>query len=432
MPGLWRRAPVPVRNVFRRPRHALEMTVSEPATVTVGGKPLDPSAVNRFSGSVSIGNGTTPFTITAKDASGNTTSEAFEVDSAGSAKTFTFDANGNMTSDGLRTFHWDARNQLTSVVAADASVTLEYDGMGRRVRQTKLSGGQLDVDDRLLWCDAAPCEERSVSGDGSVTRRFAKGLITKLGSHRLLVSDHLGSVRASTTALGQAVTRVEYNPFGRVENETGSEPRPMGFTGQSVESVSGLGLAVFRAYSPETGTWLSEDPLFRNDSRGGADRVALYRYVENRPVRFTDPLGWVTWDCDYSITAISEGVGGGVFMARCVSRCTGGKQVTATVTSTVLALSAGSPVTAIRSKATLEDGMTAPDAQSLVGVVLIAGFGYAFPLLGGKSWTAMKIGKAEVPNQNRAGEQSGLDLSIGGYGGYSALLRSDQKPCCTK
>jgi YD repeat-containing protein len=59
----------------------LEGTVSEPATVTVGGKPLDVSGTNRFTGSIPIVSGTTPFTVTATDASGNTAWRAFQVDS---------------------------------------------------------------------------------------------------------------------------------------------------------------------------------------------------------------------------------------------------------------------------------------------------------------------------------------------------------------
>src|SRR5262249_24057802 len=58
----------------------LEGTVSEPATVTVGGKALSVSGANRFTGSIPITTGTTPFTITAVDASGNSASQAFEVD----------------------------------------------------------------------------------------------------------------------------------------------------------------------------------------------------------------------------------------------------------------------------------------------------------------------------------------------------------------
>lgn len=92
----------------------LEGTVSEPATVMVGGKPLEVSNANRFSGSIPMGNGTTPFTVSATDAGGNTSTKSFEVDAAGAGKAFTFDANGNITSDGSRALSWDAENRLAA------------------------------------------------------------------------------------------------------------------------------------------------------------------------------------------------------------------------------------------------------------------------------------------------------------------------------
>lgn len=59
--------------------------------------------------------GTNNVTITAVDGNGNTTTDTCEVTSTGASKTFTYDANGNMTSDGTRTFEWDARDQRVGV-----------------------------------------------------------------------------------------------------------------------------------------------------------------------------------------------------------------------------------------------------------------------------------------------------------------------------
>ena len=45
-----------------------------------------------------------------------------------------YDANGNMTGDGTRTFSWDSRNRLTAITGTAANST--YDGAGRRTSAT--------------------------------------------------------------------------------------------------------------------------------------------------------------------------------------------------------------------------------------------------------------------------------------------------------
>jgi len=45
---------------------------------------------------------------------------------------FSYDLNGNMTSDSVNTFTWDARNQLSQFNA----VTFQYDADGRRTKNT--------------------------------------------------------------------------------------------------------------------------------------------------------------------------------------------------------------------------------------------------------------------------------------------------------
>jgi RHS repeat-associated protein len=62
-----------------------------------------------------------------------------------------------------------------------------------------------------------------------------------------------------------------------------------GFTGHYFHAPSGLFLAVFRAYDPNIGRWLSRDPMAE---KGG---INLYAYVGNGPITFIDPLGLVKW-----------------------------------------------------------------------------------------------------------------------------------------
>jgi YD repeat-containing protein len=122
-------------------------SVSEAATVTVDGRPATVRADNTWQGATSVTAGTNTVTVVAPDASGNVRTNQYEVANTGTAKTFTYDANGNLTSDGTRTFEWDARNQLTAVVSGTRRTEYSYDASRRRVRQIeKNEGGSIECD----------------------------------------------------------------------------------------------------------------------------------------------------------------------------------------------------------------------------------------------------------------------------------------------
>jgi len=125
-------------------------TLSEPGTVLVNSKPAVVDAANRFVAGVPVPAGTTTVTINATDASGNASEAVYEVDQAGTGKTFTYDANGNMTSDGTRTFEWDARNQLVAVNVGAHRSEFTYDGRQRRVRELETEAGVIVSDSRFL------------------------------------------------------------------------------------------------------------------------------------------------------------------------------------------------------------------------------------------------------------------------------------------
>ena len=64
-------------------------TLNEPGTVTINGKLAQVDTANRFTMGVPVTSGTNTVTINAVDASGNATEAVYEVDQAGTSKTFT-------------------------------------------------------------------------------------------------------------------------------------------------------------------------------------------------------------------------------------------------------------------------------------------------------------------------------------------------------
>ncbi|MBI3787630.1 MAG: hypothetical protein HY276_05160, partial [Ignavibacteriales bacterium] len=53
-----------------------------------------------------------------------------------------YDSNGNLTSDGINTYTWNARNQLIAI-SGNVTASFSYDALGRRVSKT-INGTRTD------------------------------------------------------------------------------------------------------------------------------------------------------------------------------------------------------------------------------------------------------------------------------------------------
>jgi RHS repeat-associated protein len=258
--------------------------INEPASVTIQGQPAVVNAANGFSGTALVSTGATVVTIEATDPSGNTAMANYQVTASGSTKNFTFDANGNLASDGTRSFEWDARNQLVAVNVGTRRSEFTYDGQHRRVRQVEKDNGIVLSDTRLLWCQNTICEERATDGVTVTRRAFRLGEQVG-GQARYFTLDHLGSVRDVTDSTVTLLARYAFDPWGRRTLVAGTDVTTVGFTGHRTHENSGLALALYRGYDPELARWVSEDPI------GLAAGLNRFRYVRNQPDRNVDPLG---------------------------------------------------------------------------------------------------------------------------------------------
>lgn len=102
-----------------------------------------------------------------------------------------------------------------------------------------------------------------------------------------IVTDHLGSVRLVVRAdTGAIVQNITYDEFGRVLSDSNPGFQAFGFAGGLYDHQTGLVRFGARDYDPETGRWLSKDPILFD----GGD-TNLYGYVLNDPVNLIDPEG---------------------------------------------------------------------------------------------------------------------------------------------
>ena len=149
----------------------------------------------------------------------------------------------------------------------------------------------------FVWCGNHICEERDPTGSTTTKRFFAEGEQRVGGDDAGLYyysRDHLGSVREVTDSNGNLVTQLDYDVWGNEVVVSGNMTVDFGYTGHNFHQPSGLNLAMYRAYNPTLGRWISRDPLPDAERVQGSN---LYAYVSNDTIDRWDPLGLRYYNC---------------------------------------------------------------------------------------------------------------------------------------
>ncbi|MDQ1109488.1 RHS repeat-associated protein [Stenotrophomonas rhizophila] len=100
-------------------------------------------------------------------------------------------------------------------------------------------------------------------------------------------TDALGSPVAVSDTNGNVIKRTVYEPYGAVGGGV-VEDGP-GYTGHVSDSATGLSYMQQRYYDPQSGRFLSVDPV--TTDQNGAGNFGRYKYGNNNPYRFVDPDG---------------------------------------------------------------------------------------------------------------------------------------------
>ncbi len=224
--------------------------------------------------------------------------------------TFAWAATGELqakTDNGATTtYAYDALGNLKAVELGDGTV-VEYkvDAQGRRV-QRLLDG----VADRAWIWRSALQPAAQLSPGGAVTQRYvytngtSPALIVTPGASYRLIKDHLGSVRRVVdTATGEVVQTLDYDAWGRVLVDSNPGFQPFGYAGGLYDGDTGLVRFGARDYDPETGTWLTPEPL------GFAAGDNFYAYAAGNPVAYNDPTGLAPSRAELTFLAELFGVG---------------------------------------------------------------------------------------------------------------------------
>jgi RHS repeat-associated protein len=203
-----------------------------------------------------------------------------------------YDANGNTitrTVAGVtQRLGWDAENRLSAVYANGVTTTFTYDGDGQRVKVN--AGGVVTVYVGSTY-EINPASGVTTTyyyaGSQRLAMRTAQGVT-------YLAGDHLGS---SSLAMGSSNVSQRYYPYGGTRPNVGTVPTDYQFTGQKLDTGTGLYYYGARYYDPVTGRFISADTIV--PGAGNPQSLNRYAYTQNNPVKYTDPTGHMV-DCGWN------------------------------------------------------------------------------------------------------------------------------------
>ncbi len=254
-----------------------------------------------------LNNGSNPDIVT------NTVGKTFV---AQTPEVFYYDLDGNLTNDGRWTYTWDAENRLTKVesltgnpTASKRRVAWEFDGKGRRVRQTTFdgsSGSYVATEDLKFVADGWRHIAELNATNNALLRSYSWGKDLSgsldgaggVGGLLMLNSvangvhyytyDGNGNMAALVKATDGSVSQqCEYEPFGKLLRNTGlmAGENKFLFSTKRNDATTDLLLYEYRVLKTETGTWPNRDPI---GELGGKN---LYGFNYNNPIQFYDPDG---------------------------------------------------------------------------------------------------------------------------------------------
>ena len=267
------------------------------------------------------------------DASGNT--NGFK-DGGQFANDYTYDVNGNLTTDQnkkITNITYNHLNLPTSIIINDAggengTITYIYDATGIKLakvlvdnsqgitKTTSYAGGYIyervgSVETLQLFSHPEGYIEPIITS-GSTAYQYAFNYTDHLGNIRLTYAD--SNLDGSIESKSEIISEKHYYPFGlqqkgyndAVTSNVNSVAERFMFGGKEYGQELGLDWYDISArnYDPALGRWMNIDPLSEK-----FHSWSLYNYVYNNPNMFIDPTGMGPWPPSWLAKAKSIAIG---------------------------------------------------------------------------------------------------------------------------
>ena len=210
---------------------------------------------------------------------------------------FGYDANANITSETGWTYIYDLSNQLIRVLQDTTQVgEYTYNGAGQRTKKVT------QTETRVFHYDLRGHLIAETNQTGQILAEYVylgDQLLSIIKPGELVYyyhNDHLGTPQVLTDDSQVIAWKAVYTPFGGAVTSIATVENPFRFPGQYYDPETGLHYNYFRYYNPQTGRYITPDPI---GLEGG---INLFVYVAANPLRWIDPFGLVTWPTGYHVT----------------------------------------------------------------------------------------------------------------------------------
>ncbi|MFI0793273.1 RHS repeat-associated core domain-containing protein [Micromonospora rubida] len=201
--------------------------------------------------------------------------------------TFSYDADGNTLTRPGQQLGWDAEGRLTTVTAAGQTSSFGYDADGNRVLRRDAGGTTLYVGDTELHRNPAGV----VTGTRYYRHNGGTVALRRGGTVSWLATDHHGTAETLLDSATLAATTRLMGPYGQPRAAAAGWIGDRGFVGGSADPDSALVHLGARQYDPDTGRFVSADPV---TDAADPQQLGGYAYANHNPVTFTDPDGLLT------------------------------------------------------------------------------------------------------------------------------------------
>jgi RHS repeat-associated protein len=228
---------------------------------------------------------------------------------------YTYDYNGNMTSD-INNFNYnikyDHRNLIYEMMnTLPLSFTFlyryKYDEAGNRTRKMiyrtdiqppppinensdNPGSGWITMKDEYYSRDASGKEiavyQSSALDYWNVWGTGNEGRIKSTGMKYFYLKDHLGSIRAVINQNNVIVEALDYDPWGHIARFWDTTSTDYKFTGKERDQESNYDYFGARYYDARIGRWGGVEPLLDNNLQ-----YSPYCYARNNPKVMVDPTG---------------------------------------------------------------------------------------------------------------------------------------------
>lgn len=235
-------------------------------------------------------------------------------------ESYSYDNDGNITSDGRWNYEWDAENRLTALetrstaYAAGAPrqrLEFKYDYLGRRVQKRVLNwsapGWSLVSERRFIYDGWNVMAEADTTSGFTWKTWFVWGIDLSgrlqdaggvggllweydftTGAQLMPAYDGNGNVYGMVDRFSGALRATyEYSPYGETMRASGdmADKNPFRFSTKYTDSETQMLYYGFRYYSPSLGRFYGRDPI---SEKGG---LHLYAFCHNNAINGYDKLG---------------------------------------------------------------------------------------------------------------------------------------------